>query len=265
MGIAQQRVVFEGRRTTVRTVAMLREARRLFTARTGRRPPAISQGGYNGGGVSASAGTHDRDALDFRTAGWPASVQRAWERALRDVGFAAWWRPYRWNVWPEHCHAIPKGGDVSRGAANQVRAFRAKRDGLVSNAYDSTIGTLATKTWEQYLSTRKKVAAKKVRTLTISGRKYRDIPYVSLHWLLRARRGKGLSRHVWYVQRWLSKLNLYNDRQDGKWGPRTQAAYDRFRRSLGWSASKCVGAPGWASLRLLSKKARSTKPLKQGA
>ena len=98
----------------------------------------ITQGSYNRGGVSASAGTHDGGgAVDISVKGLSMPQIRMILRALKDTGFAAWYRPTREGVWNEHIHAIAIGCvDLSPLAKRQVTAFDAKRDGLVSNNKD---------------------------------------------------------------------------------------------------------------------------------
>lgn len=94
----------------------------------------IVQGSYNRGGVSASAGTHDGGgAVDL--APWDA------ERKVlvgRKVGcFAMWERLPSQGPWAKHVHGILIGNDkASRGAKNQVVAYRAGRNGLVANRPD---------------------------------------------------------------------------------------------------------------------------------
>lgn len=262
MSSATQRATFEGRRTTIRTAAMLKEARRIYTARTKRAAPQISQGGYNGGGVAASAGTHDRDAMDFRTAGLPGSLQRIWEESLWAVGFAAWYRPYVFNLWPEHCHAIPKGGDLSQGARYQVSAFRAQRNGLRSNLRYPRIGKYAYRTWEGYLASRPKPkpVLKPLPKVSIGGKMYADVRYVALTRIRQARVLKARSVHVWWCQMWLNRLGFYKAARDGRWGPVTQKAWDAFCRS-----EKIRGnGPDWTSLRALARAAKTNKPISSG-
>lgn len=110
------------------TAAALREVeRRLGYSLT------VVQGSYNAGGVAASAGTHDGGgAVDLLAWDWENKV-----RALRAVGFAAWYRPTIPGHWNAHIHAILIGNPaLSQGAKNQVAAYYAKRDGLKSNAHD---------------------------------------------------------------------------------------------------------------------------------
>lgn len=127
-------VKFRGYKFAPGTPAAIRwaEKRAGFTFR-------ISQGGYNQGGVSASAGTHDKDAVDFTVRGLTHAQVATMVRALRDAGFAAWHRTTNQGFDSEHVHAVRLGnGDLSRVAAQQAIAYDAHRDGLKSNAPDNT-------------------------------------------------------------------------------------------------------------------------------
>lgn len=95
----------------------------------------IVQGSYNAGGVSASAGTHDGGGVvDLAPTDRENKV-----KALRKHGFAAWYRPTLPGVWGAHIHAVLIGNaKLSRSAANQVTAYRNRRDGLKGNAVDNT-------------------------------------------------------------------------------------------------------------------------------
>ena len=100
----------------------------------------ITQGGYNVGGVSASAGTHDKDAVDFSVRGLGHMQIAKMVRCLRDAGFAAWHRTTEQGFSSDHVHAIRLGdnADLSRVALQQARAFDAHRDGLAANKPDDT-------------------------------------------------------------------------------------------------------------------------------
>lgn len=93
------------------------------------------QGSYSTS-VGASAGTHSGGgAIDLR----PYDVTRV-VRALRAVGFAAWYRPHNWDNagGVEHIHAILIGcPDLSPAAAKQVIKYRQHLNGLANNAYDN--------------------------------------------------------------------------------------------------------------------------------
>lgn len=146
-GDPAQRVMFEGWRTTQRTVNMLIEARRLY----GSGYPKIVQGGFNAGGVAASAGTHDRDALDFSIRWISKGAARRWQDSLWQVGFAAWIRVRIVGLWETHIHAVPKGGDLSRGAQDQVVHFRNRHDGLMNEGPYPSIDGYTDTTWDSYL------------------------------------------------------------------------------------------------------------------
>lgn len=67
-----------------------------------------------------------------------------------------------------------------------------------------------------------------------------------------ARRGY-TSRYTHYVQKWLIALDYYRAKDDGRWGPVTQEAFDSFRRNIEppWPEKDCTGEPGITSLTLL--------------
>lgn len=125
-----ERIIWRGRTFDRFTVAAL-EAAEYDLDRT----LTIYQGSFNGGRVSASAGTHDgAGAVDC----WcPGVTGRALARALRRVGFAAWYRPARAGVWGAHVHAIQIGNErVSAGAANQIAEYLTGEDGLAGDYAD---------------------------------------------------------------------------------------------------------------------------------
>lgn len=95
---------------------------------------SITQGSYNSGVVGASAGTHDGGGVvDLRAWDWQNKV-----RALREVGFAAWYRPTIPGLWNEHIHAVLIGNrKLSPSAARQVTAYKNGRNGLANNGVDT--------------------------------------------------------------------------------------------------------------------------------
>lgn len=122
-----------------------------------------SQGGYNRGGVAASAGTHDAGgAVDVIVAKYSPAQRKRLVEAFRKVGWAAWIRtPYQSN-WPWHLHAIavqPGGkwdqGVLSRGAHSQVVDYYEGRNGLASRARDDATRAYVGTTWESYQRGRK--------------------------------------------------------------------------------------------------------------
>lgn len=126
--MAERRVSFRGRTVNTRTRAMLERAeKRLGYELT------ILQGSYNKG-VGASAGTHDGGgAVDLA----PFDRERK-VLVLRQVGFAAWYRPAISGLWPAHIHAVAMGDtELAPLAAQQVTAYRLGRDGLAGNGPDT--------------------------------------------------------------------------------------------------------------------------------
>lgn len=144
------RVQIDGFTTDARTRDMLVAARVVCRA-----PLVITQGSYNGGGVAASAGTHDGGgALDLRATNLTSAQRLEAVGILRKVGFAAWLRTPSQGDWPYHIHAIAKGcPDLSRGASGQVTAYLAGRNGLASKGPDDGPRTYVNWTWEKYKST----------------------------------------------------------------------------------------------------------------
>lgn len=128
-----QRVKFRGYTVTRRTKAMIEWAEQQagfnFT---------LAQGSYNAGGVAASGGTHDKEAVDFSVRGYTDAKRIKMVRALKDAGFAAWHRDPIPGTWGEHVHAVPIKGDLSPSAAAQVLSYDAGRDGLRGNRPDNT-------------------------------------------------------------------------------------------------------------------------------
>ncbi|GAA0627390.1 hypothetical protein HPO96_37020 [Kribbella sandramycini] len=140
-------IEFEGFRMDARTRNMLVEARRIsgLTLR-------ITQGGFNNGAVSASAGTHDGGgALDI-SAHYMTDAEIAEAiRRLRQVGFAAWHRMPSQGPWVEHIHCIAVDcSSLSKGAANQVKAYRKGKNGLANNGPDDGDQLYVKNTWESY-------------------------------------------------------------------------------------------------------------------
>lgn len=130
---AYDRVTFRGKTVDKITRAALIAAERKLGYQL-----TIVQGSYNAGSVSASAGTHDGGgAVDLAPWDWERKVL-----ALREVGFAAWFRPELWingkRIWGDHIHAILVDHKrLAPSAARQVEAYRAGRDGLAGNGPDT--------------------------------------------------------------------------------------------------------------------------------
>lgn len=121
-------VTHDGRRVDYLTHLALLEAEKKLGYEL-----SITQGSYNNS-VSASAGTHSGGGVvDLRAWDWQRKV-----KALREVGFAAWYRPAIRGLWGAHIHAVLIGNrKLSNSAARQVTAYKRGRDGLKANRVDT--------------------------------------------------------------------------------------------------------------------------------
>lgn len=142
------RVTYLGRTVDTRTRAMLREAQ----SRAGR-SLVLTQGSYSGG-VGASKGTHDGGgAADISVSGMSSATRTTVVRSLREVGFAAWYRPAIPGVWGPHIHAIAVSDpDLATEAQAQVGDYYLGRNGLSGHGPD-TGPSVTKRTWEDYQRT----------------------------------------------------------------------------------------------------------------
>lgn len=150
---------FRGKRMT----PAFRDAILAAEQRAGRQF-TLTQGGFNAGGVAASAGTHDGDAGDWSIRGLNRDRVAAMIEALRWAGIAAWLRTANVPLWETraqyfsstHVHGVPNGwGLPSAGARAQADAYRRGRDGLRANLPD--IGPGHVKTWYSQTTPRKPI------------------------------------------------------------------------------------------------------------
>lgn len=128
------RTTHDGQAVDWLTKAALLKAERLIARwRTPSYTLSITQGSYNAGRVSASAGTHDGGGVvDLRAWDWPIKV-----RALRLSGFRAWRRAPHEGPWPDHIHAVLQGNRLlAASAEDQVDDARRGRNGLANNGPD---------------------------------------------------------------------------------------------------------------------------------
>ncbi|MBN1679234.1 MAG: hypothetical protein JW966_03010 [Anaerolineae bacterium] len=125
------RLWVNGGQFNLRTITMLDHAQALYTAQGGVIDfrLAITQGGYNGGAVAASFGTHDGGgAVDLSVrsrADWSVMTGEIGPMvyALRVAGFAAWLRDTDelYPGSPIHIHAIAIGDvELSEAARAQI-------------------------------------------------------------------------------------------------------------------------------------------------
>lgn len=134
---AQERVYFRGKKLNRRTIAALKHAEKIDGIK---KLYVLSQGSYNGGKVAASGSTHDGGgAVDVSDSNLTEDERKAVVHALKDSGFAVWFRPTVAGLWGSHIHAILKNDpELSSGAAWQVESFNDGRDGLRGNRIDDT-------------------------------------------------------------------------------------------------------------------------------
>lgn len=138
---------YEGGLFDDRTLAMYHEVERLCAAKG--LQIFVAQGGFNAGGVAASAGTHDRAAVDV--SGSILSPDERWTvvTAMRRVGFAAWIRtPAEGFAW--HIHGVPINGDLSTAARAQVVQYSKHQNGLAGAGPDDGPTGYYDATWEKY-------------------------------------------------------------------------------------------------------------------
>jgi hypothetical protein len=148
---------WRGAYTDDRTAAMLDGLVSLLSPAVGAKVRP-TQGSYAGGGVQASAGTHDGcGAVDLagQDAGMTQTDREQIEAAGRRVGFALWIRTPDQSDWPWHLHgiAVQAGGKwdqgcLSSGAHGQVVDYYEGRNGLASGAPDDGPRTWVGTTWE---------------------------------------------------------------------------------------------------------------------
>lgn len=138
---AYTRVTYKGVTVNARTRDALRHAQKLWRKRMSDSSLTIelSQGSYNRGGVSASAGTHDGGgSVDIRVRGLSRDERVGLVVSLKRAGFAAWYRKPS-SSWGPHIHAVANDDkEASSGARNQVTSFHNGRDGLRGNRVDDT-------------------------------------------------------------------------------------------------------------------------------
>lgn len=230
---------------------------------------APTQGGYNAGGVAASAGTHDRGAaMDLSVHGLTSQQISAVVLCARSVGWAAWYRPAIKGLWPAHVHMIRLADQrdsqgrivadptASSGAKSQVVDYRNGLNGLADRRADTGpilygAGGQKRPTWAESIHNPANRRKSLAEYLTELG----PVKDVSVEAINKARGTGNASRHVAVMQQW---LNLAVPAAplltvDGIWsatGP-TQSKLDAFRRGLGWTGNDVTGPVGPHSLSLL--------------
>jgi hypothetical protein len=97
----------------------------------------IAQGSWSG--AAASAGTHTGPgAIDIGAAGLSKAQRVAAVHALKNAGFAAWYRRSVPGLWGPHIHCVAFGEKCAPGAQAQKGSYDRHRDGLAGDGYDKT-------------------------------------------------------------------------------------------------------------------------------
>jgi hypothetical protein len=142
---AGSHVTYHSRTLNTRTKAMLvaAEGKAGFQV-------TLTQGSYNAGGVDASAGTHDGGgAMDISVSGMSSTNRNNLLKALRNVGFAAWYRTPA-QGFDYHIHAMAiSDPDLSSGAQHQTGDYYLGLNGLAGHGADDG-PQVAKVTWEEY-------------------------------------------------------------------------------------------------------------------
>lgn len=223
----------------------------------------IYQGSFSSS-VGASAGTHSGGgALD------DANYSDRELRVKRQYGGASWHRtPAQGFI--HHSHTIIAGcPHVSRDAAFQVSEYKYGRNGLAGRGRDDgpRVGFVTWPVAARRVASLSPLTSKPLpKTMKINGKTYPAVNVVSVYWINanRANGGRYVNRHVARMQGWLMVTGHYKSKRDGHFGPKTQAALNAFRRSLGWRGTDITGPVGIRSLTLLRDRAHSKLSVKKG-
>lgn len=201
----------------------------------------IVQGSYRGDeGAAASADTHARGGVvDLRTWNLPAHITpEDAVRALRQVGFAAWYRTKSEGFDP-HIHAVAIGdAELHPTAAAQVVYYRNGRNGLKGNGVDTGPRVVIR---EFVYGTPAKVKPKPAVHLG----------NVAAQARIRHDKNRKALPGVKRIQRCLNAKTGSKLKVDGLFGPVTKAAYATWQARLGYVGAGADGIPGPASLRRL--------------
>lgn len=98
--------------------------------------------------------------------------------------------------------------------------------------------------------------------IIIGGKPYPPLDVLHVAQTVQAQHAGQVSRNTFYVQTWLHTVGRYTSVIDGKWGLITQAAFDAYRRSLGYQGADATGDVGFGSLTSLHNAAHGTIPVR---
>lgn len=181
--------------------------------------------------VELSGGTHDRGGVVDVSIYDPQGRNRADAivTMFRKHGWAAWHRTPAQGPWGHHIHAVECGNErLSEAAAQQLVSYRNDDNGLAGTAPDDG------------------------PRIVLRPRVYPPLPTVSLE-NVRKQAQNGGKRITVGVRRVQRSLNARLDLEltiDGRFGPKTKAAYARWEKLIGGDGD---GIPGQFSLAKLGE------------
>jgi len=132
------RVTWRGKKVNARTRDALKWSEKKWRKKYPSKRIELSQGSYSSS-VPASGSTHKGGGVvDIRTRNLTSAQRVALVHALKDAGFAAWYRTEKQGFSP-HIHACLIGDrEMSSSAKGQCVAYDKGRDGLTGNRVDAT-------------------------------------------------------------------------------------------------------------------------------
>lgn len=228
---AYTKVQVEGFTLNARTAALYEQVKRIYPLMGGTGKIYIAQGSYSDG-VSQSAGTHDGGgAIDLMVSFQSAKNWAALQRAVRWVQFAGWHRDPSQGPWGDHVHGIVVG-DISATpiAKEQVIDYKETppKNGLKGHAVDNT--------WhpDKIFTPSYPLGTVNYKNMVRESKKTRGwLPFPGIKRVQTALNLKlGLSLPI-----------------DGKFGPKTKAAYKKWEIETG--TVNPDGVPGPRNLVLL--------------
>lgn len=231
MANAYTRINVGGKTLNARTAAQFEQLKKIYRLIGGTGTVYLTQGSYNRGGVSQSAGTHDGGgALDCTLSNATSANWTKLQQAFRWVQIAGWHRTPSQGDWGHHVHGISIGDtEASYGAKRQVDDYYNRKNGLAGHARDTS--------WRPNVIFPARYPFANV-SLSVS--------------VMCAKKPKGnvIPRsHVKWIQRALNRKRGAGLVVDGKFGPKTKQQYKYWEKQF--PGATADGIPGDFTLSLL--------------